>query len=603
VKRKLLGVRRGMHRLFIVVVAGVLVALLGAPAASAHPLGNFTVNSYSGLTIEPTAIAVQLVVDTAEIPTLQAFPQINSEQGVPQDRQNGYRVAQCVRLAAGVRLSVEGVVVLVKVIGSTLSFPPGSAGLHTMRLTCDTRTPEPVDTPDRRIVYRDLNSLDRIGWHEITAVGDGVRLSRSDVPATSRSQVLSAYPVDLLSSPLDQRGADISVALGTGVVTGDAARHVDDPSTAMPRGVDRLTTAFTDLVASRNLTAGFGIVAFLLSIVLGGMHAFAPGHGKTLMAAYLVGRRSSLRQAATIGLSVTLTHTFGVLALGVVLSLVVVASPERVYPWLGLASGIMLAGIGITLLRNGLAARRRSLVEIAETALSATTAPQTPPARATAATAATRPMVSTYARQQRTSGVGGIAGKGPTLTLPTGIDGRSGVFDPVRTQDHPHVHRPDGSHGHTRQGDPHDGHTRDGHTHDQVGVDGMHSHGVFSHTHLPPAGSEATGARSMLAVGFAGGLVPSPSALVVLLGGIALGRAWFGVLLVVAYGIGMALALVGTGLVLVKARDRLHRWAEASARTRRSGVVLLLTRALPTLTAIVVVGAGVSVAVRAIVSM
>lgn len=126
---------------------------------------------------------------------------------------------------------------------------------------------------------------------------------------------------------------------------------------------------------------------------------------------------------------------------------------------------------------------------------------------------------------------------------------------------------------------------------------------MYSHTHLPPADSELTGVRSLFAVGFAGGLVPSPSALVVLLGGIALGRAWFGVLLVVAYGIGMALALVGTGLVLVKACDRLLRWAAAGARTRRTGVVLVLTRALPSLTAVVVVGAGISVVVRSVLTM
>jgi len=272
--------RRAAKRVSVVVLTAVLVALLGASAASAHPLGNFTVNYYSGLTIEPRAVAVQLVVDTAEIPTLQTFPQINNARGVPPDQQDSYRVAQCARLATGVRLSVSGSAVAVKVIGSALSFPPGSAGLHTMRLTCDTRTTDAVETAERRVVYRDLNSLDRIGWHEITAVGDGARLSRSDVPTASPSQVLTAYPVDLLSSPLDQRSADISVATGTGIVSGESAVHVKDPSTAMPRGVDRLTTAFTDLVASRNLTAGFGIVASSCLSSLGGMHAFAPGTGK-----------------------------------------------------------------------------------------------------------------------------------------------------------------------------------------------------------------------------------------------------------------------------------------------------------------------------------
>ena len=203
------------------------------------------------------------------------------------------------------------------------------------------------------------------------------------------------------------------------------------------------------------------------------------------------------------------------LALGVILSVVVVASPDRVYPWLGLASGIMLAGIGVTLLRNGLVARRASLGQLTETALSATAEPSAVDSVGSVAVGGTRPMISTYARRQRSSGLGGIPGKNATLTLTPGIDAT--VEGPGQAPAHPPVH---GGAGHS-----HDGHTHDGHTHQHAGIEGMHSHGLFSHTHLPPAGSERTGARSMLAVGFAGGLVPSPSALVVLLGGIALGRA------------------------------------------------------------------------------
>lgn len=565
-------------------LSAVLVVVI-APSATAHPLGNFTVNSYSGLTVEPTAVAVQLVVDTAEIPTLQAFPQVNGGHPISTSLQDAYRIRQCQLLAKGAQLTVAGAELPVAVVDSTLSFPPGSAGLHIMRLTCDTRTTRPVDTVGRRVLYRDVNSLDRVGWHEITAVGDGVRLSQSDVPAVSPSHVLTAYPVDLLSSPLNQRSADLAIVTGSGVVAGTAV-HVQDPSTAMPRGVDRLTTAFTNLVASRNLTIGFAFVAVLLAVVLGGMHAFAPGHGKTLMAAYLIGRRSSLRQAAIIGLSVTLTHTVGVLTLGIVLSLVAFTAPERVYPWLGLASGIMLVSIGITLLRNGLATRRKNLAQIAETALAATAPPVVRAPRAIAVPSRrAQPMVSAFGHRQSSTPIGQLSGK--TLAQ---------RGDPAHN--HESSSAPDHNHAHGR-----DHHHGSENVHRLTELDGMHSHGVFSHTHLPPAGSERTGARSLLAVGFAGGLVPSPSALVVLLGGIALGRAWFGVLLVIAYGIGMALALIGTGLVLVKARDRLHRWAEASNRTRRTGAVLIITRALPSLTAVIVVGAGISVAVRAIASM
>src|SRR5205807_5099611 len=156
-----------------------------------------------------------------------------------------------------------------------------------------------------------------------------------------------------------------------------------------------------------------------LAIVLGAIHALAPGHGKTVMAAYLVGQRGSLRQTALIGLTVTATHTAGVLALGLALSASALVAPERVYPWLGLASGALLAVIGVGLLRRAVGARR-----------------------------------------------------------------------------HRHAH----SHAHAHDDD-----------------------------NAPPVGW-----RALVAMGFAGGLVPSPSALVVLLGAIALGRAWFGIVLVIA---------------------------------------------------------------------
>jgi ABC-type nickel/cobalt efflux system permease component RcnA len=81
-------------------------------------------------------------------------------------------------------------------------------------------------------------------------------------------------------------------------------------------------------------------------------------------------------------------------------------------------------------------------------------------------------------------------------------------------------------------------------------------------------GGRGYGRAGLIAVGIAGGLVPSPSALVVLLGAAAVGRAWFGVVLVVAFGVGMALTLSATGLLLVLAQDKLKRvshprWAGA----------------------------------------
>jgi ABC-type nickel/cobalt efflux system permease component RcnA len=100
-----------------------------------------------------------------------------------------------------------------------------------------------------------------------------------------------------------------------------------------------------------------GFLAVLLSLILGASHAALPGHGKTVIAAYLVGRRGTSRDAVVVGATVTLTHTAGVLVLGLLLSLSSVLAGESVLRWLGIASGLLIAGIGVVLLRS--AARKR----------------------------------------------------------------------------------------------------------------------------------------------------------------------------------------------------------------------------------------------------
>jgi nickel/cobalt exporter len=250
--------------------------------------------------------------------------------------------------------------------------------------------------------------------------------------------------------------------------------------------VDRATAAFTALVGERSLSPGFALVALLLAVGLGAAHALAPGHGKTVMAAYLVGLRGTLRQAATIGATVTLTHTAGVLLLGLVLTTSRAVASERVYPWLGLGSGLLLAGVGVGLL----------------------------------------------------------------------VRARPGHGHP-----HPHEHEPGPSH-------PHD------------------------HPGAVPGVGRPLGWRGLVALGLAGGLVPSPSAVVVLLGGIALGQAWFGVALVLAYGLGMAATLTGVGLLLAHLRTRMDR----RLRVPAGSVLGRIGRLLPAATASVIVLVGLGLA-------
>jgi nickel/cobalt transporter (NicO) family protein len=469
------------------VLAALAIALVvaGATGAAAHPLGNFTVNTYSGLRVGPDRLVVDYVVDMAEIPTFQARQAIDADHDgrVAGPEASRWRDRECPRLAAGLRATLDGRQVPLAVAGSVLRFPEGVGGLDTLRLECALATPLPAGPA---LAYTDTNLQGRVGWREITAVGDGTTLEAADVPTTSVSARLTSYPSDQLTSPLDQRTATLRLRPGGPSAPVDPVAGDGTLASGARGGVDRATAAFTALVGERSRSAGFAVVAILLAVGLGGAHALAPGHGKTVMAAYLVGLRGTLRQAVTIGATVTVTHTAGVLVLGLVLSTTRAVASERVYPWLGLASGLLLAAVGVGLL----------------------------------------------------------------------VRARTG-------HDHPH------GHGHD-------------HTHD-------HDHGQHRHAAGPPLGR-----RGLVALGLAGGLVPSPSAVVVLLGGIAIGRAWFGVALVLAYGLGMAATLTGIGLLLARLRNRMDRRLQLPG----GSLPARLGRLLPAVTASVIVLVGLGLAIQ-----
>ena len=464
--------------ILVALVAG-LTMLLASPA-SAHPLGNFSVNQSSAIVVATDNVRIDYVLDLAEIPTVE----------------NRYTDAdaECGRVPRAVVLRLDDNVIRLVVSSAKLAFPTGQAGLDTTRLECTLTAPVAV-SGTVHLEYANDRFTDRVGWREITVVGDGTTLT-SVLPRTSITDQLRHYPKAMLGHPLDQRAATVDARQGGPRITSDSHTSSTRPQS---RGVDGLTAAFTRLVGRQDLGVGIGALAILIALVLGAIHAFAPGHGKTVMAAYLVGRHGSLKQASLVAVTVTATHTTGVLLLGVLVSSSALIAPERLYPWLGAISGAMLVAVGGAMLRS---ARKR------------------------------------------------------------------------RAADRAHAHAHD--HGHDHE------HHRE-HEHD----DG-HSHGGRWHTHAPPARMDRTG---LLAMGFVGGLLPSPSALVVLLGAIALGRAWFGVVLVVAYGAGMALTLTTVGLLLVRGRE---------AISRKLPRLLALEAAMPALTGTVVLVVGTLLAVRGI---
>ncbi|CAL9582411.1 hypothetical protein SUDANB32_05060 [Streptomyces sp. enrichment culture] len=499
----------------VLLSAATALALVPAAEASAHPLGNFTVNRYDGLVAAPGELRVHHVEDLAEIPATQAAPDL---AGLGRDAWARQRCATAARDGAVV---ADGRPAPLTVRAARVRVRPGQAGLDTLRVECRLTAPLPRGRAVA-VEFRAAGGDSGPGWREITAQGDRATLAASDVPEASLSARLTRYPEDRLASPPDTRTASLRIRPGGPALAAGGADEADAPASAiLPRGADRWTRALDDLVARRDLTVGFAALALLLAVVLGAMHALAPGHGKTLMAATAAARggRARMRDVLPMAASVTVTHTLGVVALGLLVTAGSAAAPS-VVAWLGIASGVLVTLAGAQLVRRALRQRGHH----------------------------THPHLHEHEHA------------------------------PGHGHEHPHEHTPGQGHEHAY---PHD------HGHSPTSL--THTHGGRTHTH-----SAAPTLRGTILLGFAGGLVPSPSAVVVLVGAAALGHAWFGLLLVVAYGVGLALTLTAAGYAVVRAGGSVSRLLARRPRWTSAPWAALVRRSAPLGSAcvVLVLGAG-----------
>ncbi|MEU0117290.1 nickel transporter [Streptomyces bobili] len=529
-----------------VLTAGCALALIPSASASAHPLGNFTVNRYDGLVAAPGQLRVDHVEDLAEIPATQAKPDVERLGPAEWARQ------RCAAAAEGSRLTVDGRTVALAAGAATADLRPGQAGLDTLRVECRLTAPLPEDA-SVSLTFRSAGASSGPGWREITARGDRMTLTDPDVPQESVSDELTGYPAELLSSPADTPVASLRVVPGGPAL---AEEDGDAPAASvLPRGADRWTRALDSLVARQHLTLGFAALALVLAVGLGAMHALAPGHGKTLMAATAAARgdRARFKDVLPLAASVTVTHTLGVVALGLLVTAGSAAAPS-VVAWLGLASGALVLFAGATLVRR--AWHHRGHGPGHGHPHPHPHEPVKPPVRQLALVGAP----TEHAHQ---------------------------VDDHGHSHDHGHEHSHDHDQRHDHGHHDHHDHRQDqGHTH-------THTHGGVPHSH-----PTAPTLRGTILLGFAGGLVPSPSAVVVLVGAAALGHAWFGLLLVVAYGVGLALTLTAAGFAVVRLGTRAARLLDRGPRWTGRPAVALVRRNLPLWSALVVVALGVGLVLK-----
>jgi ABC-type nickel/cobalt efflux system permease component RcnA len=448
-------------RLLGVTASLALLAAL-APQASAHPLGNFSINHLTQVRISADRIDARYVLDQAEIPTFQ-------ERGLSRAEVLDRKQAE---VAQGLRLQVNGRSVPLRLQpGARISYPPGQGGLKLTRVEL---TLSADVSAARRVVVHDGTFPDRVGWKAIEILPGKGTAVRSNVYEQDPTNGLRSYPKDTLASPLDQRTATFTVEPGGGTVKAPAPPP-DYRATTADRSGDGFAGVFD------NAASGNGVLALLLLIAFGwgALHALSPGHGKAMVAAYLIGTRGTARHALGLGAVVTVTHTIGVFVLGfVTLALSQYILPEDLYPWLNLVAGLLVVTVGLGVLRSRIR--------------------------------------------------------------------------------HVRAHR---AHAHNH------------HHHD-------HSHDV----------PDRVTWRGLVGMGAAAGLIPCPSALVVLLGAISQHQVGLGLVLIGAFSLGLAATLTGLGLAVVYAKRVLTR-IRVPAR-----VVV----ALPAVSAVLIVGVGLALTAQAI---
>lgn len=499
-------------------VATAFVLILSCALLQAHPMGNFSINHYSDISIQKDGIHIASILDMAEIPTFQEMQRADTNaDGVLSAEEADHLASEISRQCrSGLSLFMNGNRMALNPESARLKVVPGAAGLPTFVTRMEYLAPW---SPERQLLakgnsvrFLDENYSERIGWKEIV-IQRNPATPITNLPADAfrdRSRQLSEYPADPAKSPANETRVEFAFS-GEGFST-DAEGSTKEATASSQPAPFRREDRFTQLIHAKELSREVVLFSLLVAFVLGSFHAMSPGHGKAIVAGYLVGSRGTAAHAVFLGAVVTFTHTVGVFALGLITLLgSKYILPEKLYPWVGFLSGISITWIGATLLRKSWLRSRK-------------------------------------AKHNH--------------------DHHSGDH-------HDHVH-----HHH------HDSHHHHDHDHDD------HRHHDHSHVPVDHDSGKITW-KSLLTVGISGGALPCPSALVVLLSAISLHRIGFGLLLIVAFSLGLATVLTVAGLLFVYFSRLSERFPSRGGR---------LLQQLPIASSLVIAVLGFLIAVRALIS-
>jgi len=446
---------------------GLIISLtFFAFSVFAHPLGNFSVNQFSRVEVEKSEIKVRSILDLAEIPTFQLKSEIDTDKNgiYSQGELDAYAEKITPQHISNLHLSVDGNEIPLAASSKKINIHDGEGSMPLIRVEWNlTAVLPPEISGNHRVKFENKNYAERIGWNEIV-VGrtSGVNVFDSTAKGSGLSDELKTYPQESLIIPLEERRAEFSFTANAIPANASVLQNRDGHTTAAVQ-----KDKFAELVNIQEITPSVILFGLFLAFGFGAMHAMSPGHGKTVVGAYLVGSRGTIKHAVFLGLTVTITHTLGVFALGLI---TLFASnyilPEKMMPFLGFVSGLLVFFIGVSLFKDRLFS---------------------------------------------------ILG--------------------WKTASGHHGH--DHAHDHENLNEGHDDHAHDGLT---------HTHGGSTHTHLPP---QNVTWKNLLALGISGGLLPCPSALVLMLSAISIGRIGYGLLLTLVFSFGLAATLTAVGLIFL----------------------------------------------------